>query len=226
MYRLGKAAWGKPHRGFESPSLRRLELARDTMFRASFLYNQSMHESLNNAEFKKLNRIILAGRDCVESLSAVTFILEDIDPKEEKTYTLAELRRLRCYETTAIVAYARAFNSQRKGKLDPFSYKDIGLDLDKDEQGLHNKLTSLRDEIYAHSDAEFANYSASIGELEIRKGKVMKFARPIHFEGTRLRWNEYRQLEKLGTGAVLCCNAKILELSVNHLDKFKMLNQK
>ena len=25
MYRLGKAAWGQPHRGFESPSLRKYQ---------------------------------------------------------------------------------------------------------------------------------------------------------------------------------------------------------
>ena len=31
---LGKVVYGQPCRGFESPSLRRLELARDTMFRA------------------------------------------------------------------------------------------------------------------------------------------------------------------------------------------------
>ncbi len=34
---LGKDVYGQPYRGFESPSLRRLELARDTMFRAGFV---------------------------------------------------------------------------------------------------------------------------------------------------------------------------------------------
>ena len=80
---------------FELYTLRCLELARDTMLRVGFLYNHTMHESLKNAEFKKLNRIILAGRDLQESLSAITFMLEEMDPKEEEIYTLTELRRLR-----------------------------------------------------------------------------------------------------------------------------------
>ncbi len=185
-----------------------------------------MHESLKNAEYKKLNRIILACRDFQESLSAVTFMLEDMDPKEEETYTLAELRRLRCYETTAIVAYARAFNSQRGGKRDPFSFEDIDLDLDKDEQDFHNKLISLRDEIYAHSDADVLDYSASIGEFEIRKDKVMRFMRTVHFEGTRLRWNEYRLFEKLDAQAIDSCAKKMSELSINHTDKFQIFRHK
>jgi hypothetical protein len=185
-----------------------------------------MHESLKNAEFKKLNRMVLASRDFQESLSAVTFILEEMDPKEEETYTLADLRRLRCYETTAIVAYARAFNSQRAGKLDPFSFEDIDLNLDRDEQDFHDKLIGYRDAIYAHSDADVANYSASIGEFEIRKGKVIRFMRPVHFEGTRLRWNEYMLFEKLGAQAIISCAKKMSELSVNHLNEFKVFSFK
>ena len=196
------------------------------MLRAGFLYNQTMHESIKNAEFKKLNRIILAGRDFQESLSAVTFMLEEMDPKETETYTLPELRRLRCYETTAIVAYARAFNSQRKGKQDPFSFEDINLSLAQDELDLHNKLIGFRDEIYAHSDADIADYSASIGEFEIRDGEVMRFMNPQHFEGTRLRWNEYMVFEKLNQKSRQACDEKMSELSVNHKDKFKVYSHK
>jgi hypothetical protein len=196
------------------------------MFRAGFLYNQTMHESLKNAEYKKLNRIILACRDFQESLSAITFMLEEMDPQEEETYTLPELRRLRCYETTAIVAYARAFNSQRKGKRDPFSFEDINLNLNQDEYDLHEKLVGFRDEIYAHSDADTADYSASIGEFEIRDCEVMRFMRPQHFEGTRLRWNEYRVFERLNQKAMDSCMKKMSVLSINHKDKFKVFSHK
>lgn len=196
------------------------------MFCDSFLYNQTMHESLRNAEFKKLSRIILAGRDFQESLSAITFMLEEMDPQEKETYTLPELRRLRCYETTAIVAYVRAFNSQRGGKRDPFSFEDINLNLNQDEHGLHAKLVGFRDEIYAHSDADTADYNASIGEFEIRDGEVLRFMRPQHFEGTRLRWNEYRIFERLTQKARQACDQKMSTLSINHKDKFKVFSHK
>ena len=196
------------------------------MFCAGFLYNQTMHESLKNVEYKKLNRIILACRDFQESLSAITFILEEMDPKEEEMYTLPELRRLRCYETTAIVAYARAFNSQRGGKRDPLSFEDINLHLSPDERALHDKLIGLRDEIYAHSDADVAEYSASIGEFEIRDGEVMSFIYPQHFEGTRLRWNEYMQFSNFLGKPMHSCMDMMSKLAVNHKDKFKVFNHK
>jgi hypothetical protein len=185
-----------------------------------------VYESLKNAEFKKLNRIILAGRDFQESLSAITFILEEMDPEEEEMYTIPELRRLRCYETTAIIAYARAFNSQRGGRLDPFSFEDIDLSLTEEEIELNHKLIDFRDEIYAHSDADTAEYHASIGEYEIRDGEVMRFMRAQHFEGTRLRWKEYLVFERLNQKARHGCDEKMSELSVNHKDKFKVFSHK
>lgn len=185
-----------------------------------------MHNSLKNAEYKKLNRIILACRDFQESLSAITFILEEMDSKEEEMYIIPELRRLRCYETTAIVAYSRAFNSQRKGKPDPFSFSDITINLTQDEGILHDKLIEFRDKIYAHSDADIAEYNASINEFKIRDGEVLSFIRAQHFEGTRLRWNEYLLFSKLNHKVMNSCIEKMSELSINHRDKFKVFSHK
>ena len=91
---------------------------------------------------------------------------------------------------------------------------------------MHQKLIGLRDEIYAHSDADTVEYSASIGEFEIRDGEVMRFMRPQHFEGTRLRWNEYRIFERLNQRARQACDEKMSALSLNHKDKFKVYNHK
>jgi hypothetical protein len=102
--------------------------------------------------YQRLQRLLISTQDFQIAGSAATFLLEDVD--ETKTrYSLEELRRLRCYETTMVVAYARPF-SMAKGTVGPLSLKDVSLKKSDPFFALHQKLIEHRNTLYGHSDAE------------------------------------------------------------------------
>jgi hypothetical protein len=101
------------------------------------------------AAWNKLNRLLLSTRDFQQALSAATFLCEDMD----EARGLAAMRRLRCYETNMVVAYARPF-SQAHGPVSRLKLPDLGIELRDDHQALHDRLIEQRNSLYAHSDAE------------------------------------------------------------------------
>lgn len=176
------------------------------------------------ASYHKLVRIILANRDFQESLSAITFILQKMDPEEKELFEIAELRKIRCFETTALVAYGRPFNSERNGKKDKLSFDDININLNKKEKALHEKLIKLRNTVYAHSDSEYGEFNASIGELKIHD-EPYYILKSDHPEGTRLRWKEFLNFEALNNKFIEHCMNKSSELCAYHKDKFKVFRK-
>jgi hypothetical protein len=76
--------------------------------------------------FNKLKRLLISVRDFQEALSAATFLLEEVD--QSAKYSLAEIRRFRCYETAMVIAYARPF-SMAKGEVGPLKPKDTRLSI-------------------------------------------------------------------------------------------------
>jgi hypothetical protein len=105
-------------------------------------------------DFNKLTRLMISGHDFQQALSAATFLLEDVDETEK--YSLAQLRRFRCFETAMVIAYARPF-SMAKGKVGALKWIDVGLAKNGAERSLHEKLIKHRNTIGGHSDAEFIN---------------------------------------------------------------------
>lgn len=60
-------------------------------------------------ERELLKRLIIAHGDLQLALSAIIFLGEEVD--EHARYSKVELRRFKCFETTFVVAYGRAFTN-------------------------------------------------------------------------------------------------------------------
>lgn len=100
------------------------------------------------------HRIIYSAWDFQQSLSALTFLWEECDFEEQ--YSRVQLRKFRCFETTAIVSFSRPFKSGRGRKA--LDLAAIGFQLSADEQRLKDKILRLRDKIVSHSDEEEMEY--------------------------------------------------------------------
>jgi len=107
-------------------------------------------EDRKQRAFNKLTRLMLSIHDFEQSRSAATFLLEEVD--DAAKYSLAEMRRFRCFETAMVVAYARPF-SMAKGEVGPLTWNDTKLAPSAEDTGIHKKIIEHRNTIYGHSDA-------------------------------------------------------------------------
>lgn len=116
---------------------------------------------MSNQEQPLPHRVVYSSWDFQQALSALTFLCEECDFEEK--YSRVELRKFRCFETTAIVSFSRPFKAGRGRK--PLDLASIGFDFSDDEEILKNKILRLRDKIVSHSDEEemeYRTYSFSI----------------------------------------------------------------
>jgi hypothetical protein len=118
-------------------------------------------------------------KDIQLALSAADF-LQECDP--ESSISKVELRRYKCYKTTAIVAYARPF-SESRGGVPKLSMKMIGVRLDDQNQALHDKIIELRNQVVAHSDEEMMRMVVRIDDLNIGNGETVPFINTAFDEG-------------------------------------------
>jgi hypothetical protein len=118
-------------------------------------------------------------KDIQLALSAADF-LQSCDPDEK--ISKVELRRFKCYETTAIVSYARPF-SESRGVVPKLSLKMIGLRLDAQHLALHNRILDLCNRVIAHSDAQMMRMVVGIYHLDIGRGETMPVFNPAFDEG-------------------------------------------
>jgi len=140
-------------------------------------------------------RLILSQRDMSHALSALTFIFQEVD--FEARYSLEELRRFRCYETTFIVAYSRPFTESRGG-LPRLSYKALGVRLTKFTRSIHESILAKRDKIFAHSDPSAVDYYASVMNFRRPDGSEFSVLGPTRFrEGFELDETELRRANVL-----------------------------
>lgn len=110
---------------------------------------------------RQLNRVIYSIWDFKQALSALTFLMEDCDL--DAKYSTIELRRFRCYEAQAVVAFSRPFTDTRSGAT--LSLKKIGMKLSVEETLLKDELLRLRNKIVAHSDDEEMHYKGVTMEI-------------------------------------------------------------
>ncbi|WP_425665444.1 hypothetical protein [Sinorhizobium fredii] len=122
-----------------------------------------------------LKRLIISHADLQMALSAITFLCE-ID--DDATYGKVELRRFKCYETTFVVSYGRAFTKNRGTKFPVVPLKRIGVDLTPSERTLHESILDLRHKVYAHSDEAFTHVRLDMHEMDIG-GKTLRYP---HFQ--------------------------------------------
>lgn len=94
-------------------------------------------------------RLIHSLGDFQQTLSALTWI-DELEPDQKMTRV--ELRRYRCLEDAAVVAYWRPF-SESKG-LPKLSFKRLGIIPTEEEQDLHSALRTQRNKVVAHTDAD------------------------------------------------------------------------
>lgn len=100
------------------------------------------------------HRIVYSAWDFQQALSALTFLWEECDFEEHRSRV--QLRKFRCFETTAIVSFSRPFKVGRGREA--LDLAAIGFQFSEDEQRLKDKILRLRDKIVSHSDEEEMEY--------------------------------------------------------------------
>lgn len=138
----------------------------------------------------QLHRILYSGWDFQQALSALTFLLEEID--FEKKYSRIAFRKFRCYEVNAIISFCRPFEAAR-GKT-TLSLKNIGFKPNKEEKELKNKLMFFRRKIVAHSDDEEMHFRYETHEMT---GKKIVVPLSVFDELLHLNEEELHQFEDL-----------------------------
>jgi len=137
---------------------------------------------LDNETLDKINllkRLIVCHSDIQISLSAITFLIDELD--NEKKYNTIQFRRLKCYETTFVTGYGRAFTDSSGGRYTKLSLKKIGLKLTDAERAIHKKILAARHRKFAHSDFITAHIRIDLHSLEIN-------GESIHYP--RTQWDE------------------------------------
>lgn len=99
-------------------------------------------------------RLIHSLSDFQQALSGLTFI-DELEPDQEMTKI--ELRRYRCIEDAAVVAYWRPF-SECQG-LPKLSLRKIGIKPSAAEAKLHEELKVHRNKVVAHTDIDRMTFS-------------------------------------------------------------------
>lgn len=141
----------------------------------------------------QLNRVLYSGWDFQQALSALTFLMEACAYDEK--YSKVDLRRFRCFESTAIISFARPFETSR-GRTS-LGLRELGLELSKEHRELKEKLLFLRKKIVAHSDEEEMHFRVStfimpdsniaVPNLQFDEGlnlleeEVWEFEKLLHF---------------------------------------------
>jgi hypothetical protein len=133
----------------------------------------------------QLDRLVASAWDFQQALSAITFLLEDID--FDAKYTKVELRRFRCFETTAIVSFARPFVKAKNATV--FNSKLVGLKLTYEQRKLKDKLISLRHKIAAHSDEAAMHFRVDVFNVDL---KAME-----HGSMDSVNWAQFQYIESL-----------------------------
>jgi hypothetical protein len=133
------------------------------------------HPNIQNRRIRMLYSL----KDIQLALSAADF-LQECDPNEP--IGKIPLRRYKCFETTAIISYARPF-SDSKGGVPKLSMKMIGVKLNEEQHELHNEILDMRNKSFAHSDAEFMRMVVKLPSLDIGNGERMPYVLPSFDEG-------------------------------------------
>ena len=155
----------------------------------------------------QLHRVIYSSWDFQQALSALTFLVDECDFDE--TYTRPQLRKFRCYETSAIISFARPFENAR-GR-DTLGLRALGVELSAGERLLKDRLLSLRRKVIAYSDDEFMHFKGSVVQPIEDSPLVMP---AIFFqESLHLDQEEVQAFIALLTKFVRAISTKLFELA-------------
>lgn len=168
------------------------------------------------AAWNKLNRVLLSVRDFQQALSAATFLYDELDD----AHGLVAMRRLRCFETNMVVAYARPF-SMAHGPVSRLKLTDLAIELDEERTALHQRLIEQRNRLYAHSDAEIVPMSVGVINTIIEEGRPdFQFVMPKFDENTSFTSIEVLRVQDLCHRAHHAALKAAQELGSNFKDRF------
>ena len=111
----------------------------------------------------------------------------DFDAK----YTAVELRKFRCFESTAIISFARPFERSRGQTV--VGLRAIGVLLTEQEKKICERLMNLRRKVIAHSDEDEMHFNVEL----IKPMEDCEFTMPLFTfqESLYLKSAELRPLE-------------------------------
>lgn len=156
--------------------------------------------SLSDAQ---LRRLAYSLWDFQQSLSALTFLMEECD--FDAKYTVVELRRFRCFESTVIISFARPFEGSRGQTV--VGLRAIGIQLTETERQIQERLMKLRRKVVAHSDDDEMHFNVQLiqpmegSELRV---PLLRFQESLYLTSVELRplENFLRRLTHAITGAL------------------------
>jgi hypothetical protein len=124
-------------------------------------------------------KLIQSINDFSVANSALIFLSE---VEGDKTYSKGDLRRFRCFETTAIISYARPF-SESRGIVPKLTLNLLGIKLDQQNLTLHNNLIALRNKTFAHSDSDMMRFISKPHRIEMDNGFYYTILETVFDEG-------------------------------------------
>lgn len=139
--------------------------------------------SLSDAQ---LRRLAYSLWDFQQSLSALTFLMEECD--FDAKYTAAELRKFRCFESTVIVSFARPFEGSRGQTV--VGLRMIGIQLTEQEKQIQERLMKLRRKVVAHSHDDEMHFNVQLiqpmEDSELRV-PIFRFQESLYLSFAELR---------------------------------------
>jgi hypothetical protein len=118
------------------------------------------------SERAAFTRMMYSLTDLQLALSAITFLSEC---EWGKPISKVELRRYKCYETTAVIAYTRPFAKSRGGLHLTFRMFDFYPS--DSELELHQEVMTLRNKLIAHSDFDMMRMVSEHFKIPLREGE-------------------------------------------------------
>jgi hypothetical protein len=150
-----------------------------------------MNRSTPNLTDIQLNRLIQSCGDFQQALSALTFLIEECD--YALRYSTTELRKFKCYENAAIVAFARPFEVSRGRTV--LGLRALGIQLNPAEVQLKKKVLDLRRKVVAHSDDERMHFK--ISTMQVFQDSPLAFPVLLFEESLHLNQTEAKELHEL-----------------------------
>ena len=161
-------------------------------------------------------RLLYSLGDFQLALSALTFLAEcDFD----ESYSNVELRKFRCFETTAIISYTRPFAQSRGGPR--LTIEMTGAELTVGQYELHDKLLLLRNKVIAHSDADMMRMASKSFRIPSREEDIVLF-KSVFDEGLYLSGSffyDFLELREIVSHAIY---KKLFDLAQRNPDIFNL----
>lgn len=130
-------------------------------------------------------RLVQAMADFQVALSALDFMSEC-----PEVGSRVEIRRYRCFQDAAVIAYWRPF-TQTKG-LPVLSFKQLGIKPNSAQLALHNRIGDYRNKVVAHSDE--SGLRIAYQTAEVLDGIMLphlQFYEGLEFFDDRRLWTEW-----------------------------------